>query len=303
MKKETRIKIYTHNDLDGFMCYYILEKAFYGNAKISVYYTQPYKVYNDIFRDDVIDMYSAVYMTDLGISNKEYQELMTEFKNLVFIDHHDNGIDNTKFKNRSYINTSISACLCTFRCVKNLLNKSYTEDELKRLSSILKLVSDYDTGVWMTSGNYFPEKINRAFHILSKSEFMEVIDRYVFDNDLSLLNTYNDLIDSNRKEDIKSIKNINTFETIYNNHKIIVVDSDVVKLNSFQIRKLFDLTGCNIIFIYNKNNDTIKARTRGVNLFELLNKRTKGHATACTFRMDHVPLLNIIIKNSGLSVC
>lgn len=180
-KQKTKIKVFTHNDLDGAVPVIMLKSLFdcevhykmchYGNVDSRIL---------DFFLSDEYKKYSLIFITDISIKKEVAEIIDRKIKEeqiyVRLIDHHNN--DKVEHLKETYkwcvINYDISAS----KLFLDFIKKSYKFDsqqffELPLLEEMVELTDEWDTWEWTKTNNYRAVNLNDLMYQYGKIKFIE----------------------------------------------------------------------------------------------------------------------------------
>lgn len=181
-----KVKLFTHNDLDGVSCAILAKIAYGENVDIE------YCNYDDVNEkvEDFIDSkdvdvlsYDKIFITDISINKELAEEINTIFNHFVLLDHH----QTAEYLNmydwcKVTVEENGEKTSGTRMFYDYLINENYLFDFSEWNDVIFKFVETvrkYDTWLWKTKYNDItPKKWNDLFHIYGRDLFIEkVLDK------------------------------------------------------------------------------------------------------------------------------
>lgn len=189
--KNKKVRLFTHNDLDGY-ANYIIARCYFKKENIFVEYCNYDNIDNRIehFMNTIYYKVDYVFITDISIQQENLAKKM-ETCNLLFDDVVVKLIDHHPYAN--YLNQYSFANVQTEKngelICASMLFYEYLTQELgfprnEILEQWLKLVNDYDTWLWEDKYNYeLPKHWNELFYLYDRNMFI--------DNVLSKINRKN----------------------------------------------------------------------------------------------------------------
>lgn len=192
-----KVRLFTHNDLDGYASYVIL-RCYFPKEDIFVEYCTHENI------DDRIEHYMQtinykvdyVFITDIAMKNQHIADKV-ESCNLLFndvtiklLDHHE---DSLYLKKYSFADVEIKRngeLICG-----SMLFYRYLIDELnfpknEILEQWLKWVNDYDTWLWEDKYHYeLPKYWNELFFFYERNSFVEMVLRKIKNKNLEFSKT------------------------------------------------------------------------------------------------------------------
>lgn len=206
-----KIKLFTHNDLDGIGCSILAQLSFpVVDVEYCNYDNVNDKVKKFLNEEDVLE-YDRVFITDISV-NDEVAELIDKiiisdigdklFPIFTLIDHHPSALHlNEKLWANVIIEDNHGKCSGTYLFYKllgNIFNESLFENEQKYnvayygltsniITEFVELVRQYDTWEWKTRyNNEKARQLNDLFYIYGIKEFIDniIIKAKGFENEL-----------------------------------------------------------------------------------------------------------------------
>lgn len=206
-----RVKVFTHNDLDGVSCSIVLKKL-YDESKISFDFSfigyDSLEEISNFFNDyETSKLYDFIFITDINIKKDYYEkfikpsfdnfiinknnyqnkEKLNLFKKLFIIDHHkdseecfkDIQNDNIEF----YNDKEYCACYSLFywsiekrseiwkEYTSNFYRKDY-DIQIQWLKEYVELVNDWDLFLWKEKHNLISRDLNILFTHIRREKFI-----------------------------------------------------------------------------------------------------------------------------------
>lgn len=239
-----KIKLFTHNDLDGVSCY-IVAAAYYGAENVDVTYCH-YDAINQKVTDFIKNppgLYDHVYITDISVNEEVAELIETEYKQgcdlFRLIDHH---------KTAEWLNKYSWAYVMTERYVMTIekdenekfiegkkiykesgtsLFRDYLDNQdltpvIDDTIDLLKYAEDvrkYDTWDWERLGEIYPKQLNDLLTIYGREKYIDKIlnammqpggeDYFITETDQILLDLRQEEIDRYIHGKEKSMKVVN----------------------------------------------------------------------------------------------
>lgn len=173
INKNDKIKIFTHNDLDGISCKILFEHVF-KNADIVVCSVANV---NDKIKDFImggdIELYKHVIITDLSIDDDVEKLLNSINIKKMLLDHHKTAL----YLNRNYWATIITENIeGTKQSAASLVLHFLIETKLidENINNIIKFVEYsrlYDTWEWKQEETDIPLKLNNLLYYIGEEDF------------------------------------------------------------------------------------------------------------------------------------
>lgn len=185
-----KVKVFTHNDLDGIGCSIVAKRAF-GSNNVSVEYCK-YEDVDDrvsqfLFSEDY-ENYDAIFITDISVGESLAEIIESSFAGKVqLIDHHGTATWLNKYgwacvqetepslpgvnDNRDNRMSSGTSLLFHY-----LWDNKLTQDE--DMIDLVEQIRRYDTWEWKNvfGGDSTPKQLNDLFYLIGRFEF---VDRFV----------------------------------------------------------------------------------------------------------------------------
>ena len=199
-----RIKIFTHNDLDGINCIVTLKKLMpkvYVNYSILQYDGNSEKAIREYVEKEEYKKFDYTFITDLNFTNTEFLKwigsMCDNIYGFVFIDHHKNTEEFFKpYNNKrifvkselSYSGKVIPQCGSTllYNWLTNRDNfirgkdKMYPSYKNEEFEVYLNLVRSYDTWTWKENNLFMAVDLDRIFKFIGFFNFI----KFLFDGTL-----------------------------------------------------------------------------------------------------------------------
>ena len=180
-----KIKMFTHNDLDGVSCG-ILGKVAYKNELIDVencsYENINEKILNFLNDESIWEEYGFVYITDISVSEEVAERIEKENKQSLMldgqqvfqlIDHHATALSLNKYE-WAIVDISDSATKMLF----DYLVKIGMLNDHKYIRAFTNQVNYYDTWKWVELNLTVPKELNDVLKLIGTEEFVKYhVDR------------------------------------------------------------------------------------------------------------------------------
>lgn len=210
-----KVRLFTHNDLDGYASYVIL-RCYFPKEDIFVEYCTHENIDFRIqhYMDTIREKVDYVFITDIAMKDSKIADKV-ETCNLLFndvtvklLDHHEDAL---YLNDYSFADVEIERdgeLICG-----SMLFYKYLIDELhyprnEILEQWLKWVNDYDTWLWEDKYHYeLPKHWNELFFFYERNNFVELVLRKIKNKDLNFSKTekmWLDLEHSKQKSYAKS---------------------------------------------------------------------------------------------------
>lgn len=183
----SKIKLFTHTDLDGIGCAILAYLAF-GRENVDIEYCD-YGDINEKFRkfyySHEFDKYDKVFITDISICDElaAKVDFDNEEQKVKLFDHHATAVGLNQFKwcivcetlpNDSFYKTCGTELFYLYLDVRDLFKK-HIERIQKNIAAFTYLVRDWDTWRWKYNGvnGIIAKHVNTLRDIYSRDEFIE----------------------------------------------------------------------------------------------------------------------------------
>lgn len=179
--KNKKVRLFTHNDLDGYANYIIL-RNYFKKEDIYVEYCTPDNIDERIehFMYSINTKVDYVFITDVAMRREEVAEKL-EICNVLFDDiivkledHHK---ASTYLNKYSFANVEIERngeLICGSMLFYKYLTNHLHFPKIKILEKWLKLVNDYDTWLWEDKYHYdLPKYWNELFFLYERNMFVD----------------------------------------------------------------------------------------------------------------------------------
>lgn len=200
----SKIKLFTHTDLDGIGCAVLAYLAF-GRDNVEVEYCN----YDDINKkveafgeSEEYKSYDMVYITDISISESlaARMDMALAGNKVILLDHHATALGLNKYEwcdvrveDRLGVKTSGTMLFWLYLDLNGYLCKfNYkTQDKIKEFA---RLVRDYDTWRWKELGLDHCKAVNDLFFMYGRDKFIDwVLERVYSDLKVFLLFSLTDM--------------------------------------------------------------------------------------------------------------
>ena len=308
-----KIKLLTHTDLDGMGCALLL-RDYYGKDNIDVSYIDYNNVNIELYKflkENIVDLYDKVFITDISISENMANWVDKEFKHKVtLIDHHIS--EGTQHLNqyswviqqgKKDINDN-ELCSGTW-LVKEYIRKESNQEVSNFMQQITTLIDRYDTWLWKNKYNdYQPSKeLNDIYLLIGRDRLLEDIETQYNQKEYFDINpSFRLLLEIKEEKYQRLLENCNkymqrlmykdyTIGLVYANEYISELGNDLARMNE------------DVDFIALANLTTGYVSLRGVKdhvhlgnfakeLSELIGQKGGGHPLSANIS------LNLEFKNS-----
>lgn len=229
--KNKKVRLFTHNDLDGYANYIIL-RCYFPKENIFVEYCTPDNIDYRIehFMNTINYKVDYIFITDVSIKNEEIAKKL-DICNILFnevtlklLDHHQSSLYLNKY---NFVNVQIeknNELICASMLFYQYLIEELNFPKINILEKWLKLVNDYDTWLWEDKYKYdLPKYWNELFFLYDRNMFVDnVLDKLKKENitfnkiDKLLLNVEHSKQDSYIKTRVKNavIKEIQGYNCV-----------------------------------------------------------------------------------------
>lgn len=253
----SRIKLYTHRDMDGYGCYiaFILkakEVGFEVDVEFVNYDTLNEKVKKHI-ETGMYKNYSTTYITDISV-NKEVADMMyaihsreitdPNFGAFYIIDHHSTAIFLDEYETMAYINAD--GVESGTSMVADYLWEGQVPQEYREFFNHIR---EYDTWIWKRTGNDQAGDLNMLFGILGGIKFSEYFINKL-ENRKPIFNNNDKILLVAKKNEIESY-----CRKKFNQRIIKNIDSAVAKRVGIEADKSASFGNVAIVYADNFIND------------------------------------------------
>lgn len=191
INKNSRVKIFTHNDLDGIGAA-ILSKLFFNEVDYEILGVNEINDRVEVFTNDNEDYkYDYIFIVDLSV-NEKVANLINEYTNydgsrLILLDHHKTALNLNRFswakvvvENEDSIKESGTSLFYKYLCEKNKTFKKANID------LFVDMIRSYDTWDWSRDGVMLPKQLNDIFNIIGPEDFINEY-LYILRNDCNYI--------------------------------------------------------------------------------------------------------------------
>lgn len=170
-----KIKLLTHNDLDGVGCYIVANIMLPSHYKIDVTYCTHSNI-KEMTSETILhlDEYEKVYMTDIVVYDSYIQQFFTPevASKFVIIDHHKTAVELNKYE-FAHVSVEKNGVLMSgtylfYKYLKEIYNVSN-----RKLERFVENVRAYDTWDWKKNGNQLAKTTNDLMYIKGINDFAE----------------------------------------------------------------------------------------------------------------------------------
>lgn len=231
-RNDKKVRLFTHNDLDGYANYIIL-RCYFKKENIFVEYCTHDNIDNRIenFMNTINNKVDYVFITDIAMKNEELAKKLdicnTLFEDITvrLEDHHKDSLHLNKF---NFANIEIERngeLICGSNLFYQYLTKQLHFPKIKILENWLKIVNDYDTWLWEDKYNYkLPKYWNELFFLYERNMFVENVLEKLIRNDISFSKTDNILlnIEHGKQENYIKVRVKNAIEKKIQGYKCII---------------------------------------------------------------------------------
>lgn len=170
-----KVKLLTHNDLDGVGCYIVSRIMLPSDYKIDVTYCTHGNI-EEMTSEAILHMdeYEKIYMTDIVVYDSYIQQFFTPevASKFVIIDHHKTALELKKYE---FAHVSVeenevlmSGTYLFYKYLKEIYNVSN-----RKLERFVENVRAYDTWDWKKNGNQLAKTTNDLMYIKGINDFAE----------------------------------------------------------------------------------------------------------------------------------
>lgn len=303
MLKKKRIRVLTHNDLDGIGCALVAKWAFEGvvreNFEVEVSYLnvgEVDKVIEDMFNSGEVNNYLHILITDISIQSEELAEKISDYnkKNgpiLQLVDHHKTALWLNKYNWAEVVVEDNGVKQCGTSLMYNRFRSKIEGTEGKDFEWERKLVEDIrqlDTWDWTTTGNKTAYNLSILCDIIGQ-ELMFKCFAYRLDCESELVDGYFtgwqwSLIEQELEKEKKAIESALekvVFKEIDGKKAAVVIGASHSNAVMQAMYNKFDI---DVAININMNKGTVGFRTnKDIDLTELSIVKAfgGGHAKAC----------------------
>lgn len=180
LKRNLKVLLLTHTDLDGIGCDIIVKLA-YGVSNVETHYCD-YTNINEKALEGLRrhDNYDLIIISDISVSLEVAEQLNFIKDKVIILDHHDTALPLNKFDFGAVSLTLNNHETCGTELVFNYLmelleqHQLYRWDRLESLYNFVESVRRYDTWEWKTKYLYDPTpvKLDNLLKILDIEDFV-----------------------------------------------------------------------------------------------------------------------------------
>jgi oligoribonuclease NrnB/cAMP/cGMP phosphodiesterase (DHH superfamily) len=207
-----KVKLFTHDDLDGIGCGIIGSFAF---PDIDITYNSYKSIDQNVkefFESEEYKKYDQVYITDIRVTN-EIASLINECEvNIKLIDHHSSSLD---LKDNPWCIIKIddenkiqySGAYLFYEEVYGELRFRFTDFQLELIKKFVDIVRSYDTYAWKRNNDIIPKKFNDLFFFIGRDRFIaNIVDKILIRNSIEFDNMDNMLFELEEEPRLKYIE-------------------------------------------------------------------------------------------------
>ena len=190
----SRIKLFSHCDMDGIGCA-VLEYLAFGRENVDVEYCD-YKDVNekveDFYLNDRDKIYDAAFITDISVNEEVADQIDLIVKvdgKWRLFDHHATALGLNKYEwctvrteDPDGVLTSGTKMFWSYLDINSYFDK-FDDRTREKICEFVKFVQYYDTWMWKELGRTECKELNDLFHMYGRKKFI----------DLALERVYNDL--------------------------------------------------------------------------------------------------------------
>ena len=310
-----RVKVFTHTDLDGLGCAFLL-KTEYGSVDIS--YLDYKNINTDILKfinKGEVNNFDKIYITDISVSEEVAEIIDKKYSDLfILIDHHIN--DSTShlykynwvtLKGNKDINDN-ELCSGTWLVYQHISKNWMIKSDF--VKDIVTSIDRYDTWLWKTKYNNFrrSKDLNDIFHLIGRDKFLDdLLFQFDSNNDKYIPSEVNlALLQLNEEKYQRMLENCNKYmqRINYKDYIIGVVYTTefVSELGNDLAKKYVDL---DFIALVNLNSgyvsfrgvkDYIHLGNFAKELGESLNSSGGGHSASSSMTLPFLFRNNILLN-------
>jgi len=236
-KMPTKVKLFTHTDLDGVGCA-ILGKivSMVNNIDVEIEFCD-YNNINDKVNDflKVINNYDKVFITDISV-NEEIAEKLDKYSDkVVLLDHHKTVNFLNKYKWAHVYETlaidfgiDIHIKVCgAYLFLDYLVNSGYFKkfEFLHILTDFIGVIREYDTWEWVEIDNILAKQLNDLLYILGRERFIDEFVRQLLNGKFVINDKLNFLLELEQEkiDDYIDSKNKNLVVRNISEYKVGIV--------------------------------------------------------------------------------
>ena len=194
MKK--KIKLLTHNDLDGVGCYIVAKilLAHQHHYGVDVTYCTHSNI-QEMMSETILkgDDYEHIYMTDIVVYDDYIQQFFTPevVEKTTIIDHHKSALDLNKYDFAHICiqrdDKLMSGTYLFYQYLKKTYEFKLQLDIFNKLERFVEAVRSYDTWDWSKYNNLLAKDINDLLYIKGIKNFAEDMIEILLDTSDNLL--------------------------------------------------------------------------------------------------------------------
>lgn len=170
-----KIKLLTHNDLDGVGCYIVAKIMLPSDYKIDVTYCTHGNI-EEMTSEVILHLneYEKIYMTDIVVYDSYIQQFFTPeiAEKIVIIDHHKTALELNKYE-FAHVSVEENGVLMSGTYLFYKYLKEIYEGSNRKLERFVENVRAYDTWDWQKDGNQLAKNINDLMYIKGINDFAE----------------------------------------------------------------------------------------------------------------------------------
>lgn len=199
-----KIKLFTHNDLDGVGCSILMYNYASTNHTHYLNYNEVNYEITSFINSGKVDEYDEIFITDISV-NEEVAELINEkyAEKFILIDHHKTALWLNKYdwafvKKEEAANIKACGTSLLFWYIKL---RGYQFINKKLVKEFVELVRKYDTWEWKTNNEILPFELNILFKSMPIFEFSKNINKKIVKNkpifgeaDYKAISIYKDMV-------------------------------------------------------------------------------------------------------------
>ncbi|MEW8963234.1 DHH family phosphoesterase [Paraclostridium dentum] len=220
-KIPTKIKLFTHTDLDGVGCAILAKIAsVINNIDIDIDFCD-YNNINDKVNDflKIINSYDKVFIIDISV-NEEVAEKLDKYNDkVVLLDHHKTADFLNKYKWAHVyetlvvdleINVYIKVC-GAYLFLDYLITSNYLKnfEFLDILTDFVEVIREYDVWEWIEIDNILAKQLNDLLYILGKERFIEEFTKQLLNGKFVINDKLNFLLELEQEKIDDYIENKN----------------------------------------------------------------------------------------------
>lgn len=174
-----KIKVFTHDDLDGIGCALLFTKV-YGEEMLDITFCSVYELESELriyFLGKKYENNIHTFITDLSVKDSSILSTINKFKELnervTLIDHHATSLNLNKY---DWCDVKIKHENGKLASATSLVHEYLSElhaDKLANITDLVELIRSYDTWDWTRDNVPLAYELNTLFYIMGKEDFME----------------------------------------------------------------------------------------------------------------------------------